>query len=329
MTQLVDAHQRTITYLRLSLTDRCNLRCQYCMPAEGLNWIPAPKLMQDDEIVTILRDVFLPLGVTKVRLTGGEPTLRRGLPELVRRIAALDGLSDLSMTTNGIVLGGLAAPLAEAGLKRINISVDSLVPERYAAITRGGDLARVMKGIEASLEAGIAPVKLNAVLIPGTNDDEILNFAALTLSLPVHVRFIEMMQVGDRSFFEAKGFVPIQAMIDAIRERYGIEDADAAVEGNGPAAVMRIPGAAGTLGFISPMSQNFCHACNRLRLTADGQIKACLMRPQEQDLLGQLRAGVDPAQLRETVRQALGIKPLHHEWGADEPIYRTMSQIGG
>ncbi|MBO9540337.1 GTP 3',8-cyclase MoaA [bacterium] len=329
MERLVDSYQRTITYLRLSLTDRCNLRCQYCMPPEGLDWIPADNLMQDDEIVTILRDVFLPLGVTKVRLTGGEPTLRKGLPALVERIAALPGLTDLSMTTNGIFLSKLAGPLAQAGLKRINISVDSLDPERFGSITRGGDLSKVLKGIEASLAAGLSPVKLNAVLIPGTNDDEVLAFAALTREMPVHVRFIEMMQVGDRSFFEEKGFVPIQAMIDQIRDRYGIEASDAAVEGNGPAKVMRIPGAAGTLGFISPMSQNFCHACNRLRLTADGQIKACLMRPQEQDLLGQLRAGTDPAILRETVRNALGIKPLHHEWGADEPILRTMSRIGG
>lgn len=329
MERLVDSYQRTITYLRLSLTDRCNLRCLYCMPAEGLDWIPSAAVMQDDEIVTLLRDVFLPLGVTKVRLTGGEPTLRKGLPALVERLAALPGLSDLSMTTNGIFLSKLAAPLASAGLKRINVSVDSLKPHRFSAITRGGDLSKVLAGVDAAIAAGIHPVKLNVVLIPGTNDDEVLDFAALTFERPVHVRFIEMMQVGDKAFFDEKGYVPIQEMIDRIAERHGIAPSDEAIAGNGPARVMRLAGAVGTLGFISPMSQNFCHTCNRLRLTADGQIKACLMRPEEQDLLGQLRAGTDPGVLRETVRAALGIKPLHHEWGADAPIVRTMSRIGG
>jgi cyclic pyranopterin phosphate synthase len=326
---LIDAYHRPITYLRLSVTDRCNLRCQYCMPGEGLQWMPPESLMQDHEIEILLRDVFLPLGVTKIRLTGGEPLVRKDLPGLIARISSLPGIQDVSLSTNAIYLAPIAERLAAAGLNRVNVSLDSLKPERYAEITRGGDLSKVLKGISRALEVGIAPVKVNVVLIPGTNEDEALDFAAMTLAQPVHVRFIEMMQVGDRAFFEERRFVPSARIRERIQERYALEPAEAQVPGNGPARIVRIPGAEGTVGFISPMSHNFCDTCNRIRLTADGQIKACLMRPQEKDLLGMLRAGASPDAMRQLVNASLGNKPLHHEWGADEPIFRTMSQIGG
>lgn len=326
---LIDHHQRRITYLRLSVTDRCNLRCQYCMPSEGLQWMPPETVMQDGEIETLLRDVFLPLGVTKIRLTGGEPLVRKDLPGLIARISALPGITDISLSTNGIYLANLAERLAAAGLNRVNISLDSLRPERYAEITRGGDVAKVLKGVARALEVGLSVVKLNVVLIPGTNEDEVLDFAALTLDKAVHVRFIEMMQVGDRAFFEAHRFVPNEVLMERVQERYGLEPTARAIGGNGPARLMQIPGSKGTLGFISPMSRTFCDDCNRIRLTADGQIKACLMRPQETDLLGMLRAGASPDEMRQLVSASLGFKPLHHEWGGDEPITRTMSQIGG
>ncbi len=326
---LIDAHDRRITYLRLSLTDRCNLRCQYCMPAEGLNWIPHEAVLQDDEIVTLLETVFLPLGLQKLRLTGGEPLLRKGLPDLVSRIAALPGMTDLALTTNGIYLAGLAERLRAAGLQRINVSLDSLKPERFAEITRGGDIEKVRQGIARAVAAGLDPVKVNMVVIPGTNDDEILDFAEWTLSEKVHVRFIEMMHVGDRNFFEERKYVPVEALITTIRERHGLDVGTQPVTGNGPARIFQIPGALGTIGFISPMSHTFCDTCNRIRLTADGQIKACLMRPEEQDLLGLLRRGASPEEMQQLVRNSLGSKPEHHDWGAGLPIHRTMSQIGG
>lgn len=326
---LIDRYQRSITYLRLSVTDRCNLRCLYCMPEAGMNWTPPSSLMQDDEIVALIERVFLPLGVTKIRLTGGEPLVRKGLTGLVERIAALPGITDQSLTTNGTLLAPHADRLARAGLNRLNVSLDSLKPDRFAAITRGGELRRVLDGIERALEAGFSALKVNVVMIPGVNDDEVLDFAEWTLHAPVHVRFIEMMHVGDRTFYDARKFLPVEAVMERIRKRYRLDAAEQAVAGNGPARMLQIPGAKGTLGFISPMSRTFCDACNRIRLTADGQIKACLMRPQEADLLGLLRGGASDQQMRELVAASLGVKPEHHEWGADLPIYRTMSQIGG
>lgn len=326
---LIDAHQRRISYLRLSVTDRCNLRCQYCMPPEGVSWLPPATLLQDEEIVTLVREVFLPLGVDRIRITGGEPTVRRGLPELIARIAALPGVVDLSLSTNGILFAPHAERYKEAGLNRLNLSLDSLKPERYAAITRGGQLARALASLDAAERVGLGPIKVNVVVVPGVNDDEVADFAALTIDRPLHVRFIEHMQVGDRAYFERQGLLSADAIEARIAARYPLEPAPGEVFGNGPAEIRRIAGAAGTVGLITPMSRNFCHACNRTRLTADGQIKACLMRPQELDLLGQFRAGAPASALQEMVRASLGLKPLHHEWGADLPISRTMSQIGG
>lgn len=326
---IVDPYERPVTYLRLSLTDRCNLRCQYCMPAEGLPWIPGPDRMQDDEIIALLRDVYVPLGVQKVRLTGGEPMLRQNLVALVGRIAAIPGIDDLAMSTNGLLVAPVAQRLADAGLRRVNISIDSLQPERFAAITRGGELSRVMAGVDAALAAGLAPVKVNCVVIAGTNDDELIAFAEITRKRAVHVRFIELMHVGDQAFFAANQFVPVQTMVERLAAVYPLLPPVGSVAGNGPATMLQIPGAKGTLGFISPMSRNFCHTCNRTRLTADGQIKACLMRPQEQDLLGAMRRGQSVGTLQRMVRESVGFKPLHHEWGAGLPIQRTMSAIGG
>ncbi|MBI6546768.1 MAG: GTP 3',8-cyclase MoaA [Cyanobacteria bacterium NC_groundwater_1444_Ag_S-0.65um_54_12] len=326
---LIDDFQRSITYLRLALTDRCNFRCQYCMPAEGLNWLPSDTLLQDAEIEFLMREVFIPSGITKVRLTGGEPMLRKGLITLVTRLANLPGLTDLSMTTNGVFLAQHAERLAKAGLRRVNISLDSMRTERFAEITRGGNLQRTLQGISAALSANLSQVKVNMVVIPGINDDEILDLASLTIDRPLHVRFIEMMDLGDHAFFAERKFLPVKRVADRIREHYALEPPTDQVPGNGPAVVLRIAGAKGTLGFISPMSQTFCHSCNRLRLTADGKIKPCLMRSQEIDLLGALRQGFSGTALRRLVVGSLSAKPLHHEWGANQRGSRTMSQIGG
>lgn len=326
---IVDRYDRPVSYLRLSLTDKCNLRCQYCMPPEGMQWLPSESLLQDDEIVQLLQEVYVPLGVRQIRLTGGEPMLRRGLIGLVGRIARIPGIEDLAMSTNGIFLPGNAKALAEAGLTRLNVSLDSLQPERFAAITRGGDLQRVLQGIDEAIAAGITPVKLNMVVIPGENEDDVLAMAELTLHKPVNVRFIELMHVGDQAFANARGYYPIARMIEQIGGHHTLIAPLQPVKGNGPAKQLQIAGAQGTLGFISPMSENFCHNCNRTRLTADGQIKACLMRPQEMDLLGALRRGESTERLQAMVLESVGFKPQHHEFGADLPITRTMSRIGG
>ena len=326
---LVDQFQRRVNYLRLSVTDRCNLRCQYCMPEEGMQWLPSETLLQDDEIITLLQDVYVPLGVNRIRLTGGEPLLRKGIVGLVSRIVNVQGIEELALTTNGVFLAPMAEHLARAGLRRVNISVDSLKPDRFKTITRGGDLAKVLAGVEAASAAGMI-VKLNMLVIPGSNEDELLDFASYTIDRPVQVRYIEMMPLGgDKDFYDQHQFLPIQTMIDRISEHFALEDAKQAVPGNGPAKILRIPGAKGTLGFISPMSNNFCHACNRTRLSADGQIKACLMRPHEMDLLGKLRTGATPEEMRGMVMKSLEEKPFHHEWGAGLPVLRTMSRIGG
>jgi cyclic pyranopterin phosphate synthase len=326
---LVDSHARRVSYLRLAVTDRCNFRCLYCMPPEGMEWLPPGTLLQDDEIVTLLGGVFLPLGIRKVRLTGGEPLLRRDFVALVARIAALPGLEDLSLTTNGVFLATLARPLAEAGLGRVNVSLDSLRPDRFREITRGGDLSRVLRGLDAALETGLRQVKVNVVAMHGRNADEILDLAALSLDRPLHVRFIEVMPLGDPAFQDGEEAVKAEDIRRRVEERYALEPVGRTSPLAGPAAVWRIPGAPGTVGFISPMSQAFCEDCNRLRLTADGQIKACLMRSRETDLLGALRGGDTPARMQDLVREALAFKPLHHQWGDGEPQPRNMSRIGG
>lgn len=325
---LTDSHARPVTYLRLSVTDRCNFRCVYCMPPEGLNWFPPESLLQDDEIITLLEHVYLPVGIARIRITGGEPLLRKGLPELIARIDGFPQVEDISLSTNALFLGRLAAPLRQAGLKRVNISLDSLNAERFRTITHGGQLSKVLAGIEAAVDEGLL-VKLNAVIVPGMNDDEVLDLAELTQVYPLHVRFIEMMPVGNKALFEDRQFVPIDDMLAKIQTRHPLIPADGAVKGNGPAKLYRLPDSKGTVGFITPMSREFCHDCNRTRLTADGKIKACLMRPQELDLLGALRHGEPYEQLRGMIEQSLGYKPLYHDWAKGHTLTRSMSQVGG
>ncbi len=324
-----DGFGRRIDYLRLSVTDRCNLRCVYCLPEAAARFAPGADLLSDDEIVA-LAGAFARLGVSKIRITGGEPLVRPGLPGLVRRLRALSGIKDLSLSTNGVLLAGLAGDLKDAGLDRVNVSLDTLAPERFSRITRFGSLNSVLAGVEAAVEAGLAPVKLNVVTAKGMNDDEIPAFAALTDKKPLHVRFIELMPMGETGFFTPERRVPLREMMAAAGP---LEPASAAPLGHGPARCYRRPGAAGTVGFISALSCGFCDACNRVRLSSTGTLIPCLDGDDGVDLRNPLRRGAGPDALMELIRSAVRAKPEGHSMlaraSAAEENPRFMCSIGG
>ncbi|MEA5619317.1 GTP 3',8-cyclase MoaA [Cronbergia sp. UHCC 0137] len=325
-----------VDYLRVSLTDRCNFRCQYCMP-EGaeLNYLIKPQLLNDEELLTLIKEVFIPVGFTRFRLTGGEPLLRPGVVDLVRAIASLPQTQDIAMTTNGFLLAPIAQNLYDAGLKRINISLDSLDSQIFDAIigNRGKGLwQQVWQGIQAAYSVGFDPLKLNVVVIPGVNDHEILDLAALTIEKQWHVRFIEFMPIGNGELFSDRGWVASAQLRQTISDRWGLTESQ--IPGNGPADIFQIPGAKGTLGFISQMSECFCDRCNRMRLSADGWLRPCLLNETGQiDLKTSLRDGVSTSQLQEQVKQLLTIKPeinfKQRDSGTINSYSRTMSQIGG
>ena len=297
-----DTFGRRLHYLRVSLTDACNLRCVYCMP-EDITFRPAATLLQDDEILTLVK-VAASLGVDKVRLTGGEPTIRRGVVELVRAISAIPGIQRIAMTTNGIRLGELAGPLADAGLCQINVSIDSLQPDRFHAITRRGDLDDVWRGIDAAQAAGMDPIKLNCVVTRGFNDDEVSDLAKLTLVNPWEIRFIELMPLGSVATFQQDQVVPSAETRQRIEAELGPLTLEPGHNGHDPAKHYRLAGARGRLGFISSVTEPFCSGCNRLRLTADGRLRLCLLRDDEADLMTPLRAGADFATLRRMMAEA-------------------------
>ncbi|MGB0564656.1 MAG: GTP 3',8-cyclase MoaA [Spirulinaceae cyanobacterium] len=326
-----------VDYLRISLIDRCNFRCQYCMPADTpLQYIPSATVLTNAEVLTLLQAVFIPLGFRKFRLTGGEPLLRPDLVELIGAIAALPQTQDLSLTTNAFLLAPLAADLYHAGLKRINISLDSLEPEIFNAIIghKGRDRwQQVWQGILAAHAVGFDPLKLNVVVIPGVNDHEIEDLAALTIDRNWHVRFIEFMPIGNAQLFGERAWIPSEELRQRIRDRWGLVESN--VRGNGPADVFQIPQARGTLGFISQMSDCFCDRCNRVRLSADGWLRPCLLNETDQlDLRTPLRAGASLVGIKHRVAQLLQAKPEINFKGRDSGtttgVYaRTMSQIGG
>ncbi|MEP0856641.1 GTP 3',8-cyclase MoaA [Trichocoleus sp. DQ-U1] len=325
-----------VDYLRISLIDRCNFRCQYCMP-EGaeLDYILQQQLLTDEELLTLIEEVFIPVGFTRFRLTGGEPLLRPRVVELVEAIASLPDTQDLSMTTNGFLLAPIAQQLYDAGLRRLNISLDSLNPETFDKIigNRGrSQWQKVWDGIQAAHRVGFDPLKLNVVVIPGVNDQEVLDLAALTIDRHWHVRFIEFMPIGNDRLFVGNGWVASADLRQCIRDIFGLTESF--VRGNGPADVFQIPGAKGTLGFISQMSECFCDRCNRMRLSADGWLRPCLLNETGQiDLKTALRAGVNTAELRNQVQQLLLMKPeinyKQRDAGTTGAYSRTMSQIGG
>jgi cyclic pyranopterin phosphate synthase len=325
-----------VDYLRISLVDRCNFRCQYCMP-EGadLTYALQQNLLTQEELLTLLHEVFIPVGFTRFRLTGGEPLLRPGVVEIVQAIAQFPETQDLSMTTNAFLLAGMAQELHNAGLRRINISLDSLQPDVFDAIIGHHGRSRwqqVWDGIQAAYQVGFNPLKLNVVVIPGVNDQEVLDLAALSIEREWHVRFIEFMPIGNDYLFSDRGWVSSEELRQRIRDRWGLTDGQ--VRGNGPADVFKIPDAKGTLGFISQMSECFCDRCNRMRLSADGWLRPCLLNETGQlDLRTALRSGVPLAQLRQQVRDLLMLKPeinyKERDSGTTGTYSRTMSQIGG
>jgi cyclic pyranopterin phosphate synthase len=327
-----DPYRRPIDYLRISVTDRCNLRCVYCMPEEGVPPCRHTDILRYEEIEVVAR-AAAELGVHRVRITGGEPLARLGLTDLVRMLARVPGIDDLAMTTNGTLLAQHAQELAEAGLQRVNISLDTLRPERFAAITRRGHLADALAGIAAAHAAGLEPVKINSVIIRGLNDDEVEDLARRTLDPGWHLRFIEWMPVGGRALI---GQNWRERVVTAAEIRAEVEAALGPltpVEGDtgaGPARYYRLPGAEGRLGFIAAVSEHFCALCNRLRLTADGQLRPCLLAGVEIDLRTPLREGAGIAEIKALLRKAIHAKPRGHHLNENEGGGgRAMAQIGG
>lgn len=315
-----DHFGREITYLRLSVTELCNLRCRYCMPEDGVCKKAHAEMLTEDEMISAVRTAA-ELGVTKLRVTGGEPLVKRNIVSICRRAAEIPGIREVCLTTNGTLLPQLAAPLRDAGVKRLNISLDTLDKQKYHYITRRGELSEALEGLEAALSAGFERIKINAVLIGGFNDDEIPALAGLTRKYPVDMRFIELMPMYDSGDFGAKALVPCDAVLAALP---GLQPQP---DDGGVAKLYRLPGAQGNVGLIRPVSAHFCAACSRLRLTADGKIKPCLHSPLEYSI-----KGLDEAGMRAQFERAILEKPARHaELSAAHRSEsgRNMNQIGG
>lgn len=327
MTTLIDPFDRQITYLRLSVTDRCNLRCTYCM-AEEMEFLPKQKVLSLEEMQRIAA-AFVELGVSKIRLTGGEPLVRRGITELAASISALDGLDELTMTTNAVLLDKFAKPLADTGLKRINISIDSLKADRFKAMTRVGDLKDVLRGIEAARKADFEAIKLNTVILAGQNDDEVIDLAAFAVERGLDISYIEEMPLGHISSHER---ADTQHKSVSIREQLQghFEITPSTETTGGPSRYYRVAGSQSKIGFISPMSDNFCSSCNRVRLTSEGRLLLCLGNEHSVDLRGPLRDGLSDRELIGIIVKAIGIKPERHYLDPeDTQILRFMSATGG
>ena len=330
-----DSFGRTIDYLRISVTDRCNFRCIYCMPEQGVVSMSPHEILRGHEIVTIAR-IAAECGIKHIRLTGGEPLVRRGMVKNVRDIASIPGIEDVSLTTNGVLLPKFAHALKEAGLSRVNISLDTLDSKKFAFVTRGGNLQSTLDGIEAAFAAGLEPVKVNAVVVRSLEQD-LLEFAKMTIERPLHMRFIEYMPVGESSGTDGSGWgiadvISCKEMLRAINERSvaqglsALIPADDKPKGWGPARYWKFPDARGTVGFISPVSNHFCSECNRVRLSADGKLRTCLFSDDELDIKTALREGGEAA-ARTIFEQAVSAKPKENENTVGTK--RKMSQIGG
>ena len=328
MTGVLDSWGRNINYLRISVTDRCNLRCIYCMPPEGLRQMPQGEILSYEEIRTVVQ-AAAELGIHKVRLTGGEPLVRAELPQLIRMLRQIEGIRELSLTTNGTLLKKSALELRQAGLSRVNVSLDTLRADRFRHITRVGELKDVLEGIEAAKKAGFDPVKINTVVMRGINDDEILDFARMTNSEGWHVRFIELMPFGDVA--QSVPSVELRQRIELVGKLEPCPDFNGIVS-NGPAVYYRLDGAKGVIGLISPLSEpSFCSRCNRLRLTPDGKLRPCLLAEEEVDLKMPLRNRVPLAQVKRLILKAVASKPERHHLkrGNVRLANRKMPAIGG
>ncbi len=326
---LVDPYKRKINYLRISVTDRCNLRCRYCMPEEGIPLISHNEILTYEEILRIV-NVFAKEGISKVRITGGEPLVRKGIVELISRLSKIEELKDLSLTTNGILLKDFAHELKKAGLKRVNISLDSLKRERFLEITGRDGFERVWEGILEALKVGLSPIKINMVAIKGVNDDEIESFARLTIDLPLVVRYIEYMPSGNGDSWSEENIITVDQIKKRIENIVKLNPIPHS-ELDGPAKRYRIEGALGEIGLIGAVSEHFCSDCNRLRLTPDGKIRTCLFSDNEIDLKEYIRNGATDEDLRQRLLIALKMKPERHHINTNQfkKCQRNMSAIGG
>lgn len=324
---LRDQFGRSIEYLRISVTDRCNFRCVYCMPLEGLDWLPKGDILSYEEIESVVRQLA-PLGLRRLRITGGEPTIRPQLEKLIAMLHAVPGVEDIALSTNGVRLPQMAESLAAAGLSRVNVSADSLQPERIRQIARRDLKFDPLATIRAALDAGLKPIKLNVVVMRGINDDEVGDFARLTLDHEVHVRFIELMPVGEMAGLTWEHVVPSAEVLDRAAAAIGaLSDSAGPAMGNGPAKYYQAAGAPGTIGVITPMTHTYCGTCNRVRLTADGRLRTCLYGDHEVNLREPLRAGepLEPLFVR-----ALAEKPKEHQLlQMQVGGLRALSQVGG
>ena len=323
MEKLIDRYNRKIEYLRVSITDRCNLRCIYCMPPEGIKPLRHEDILKFEEIEEIVR-YSIDWGIDKVRITGGEPLVRKGVVYLVETLSNLKGVEDLSMTTNGILLKNYARDLKSAGLQRINVSLDSLNADKFQRITKVGKLSLVLDGIEEALKRGLEPVKINVVVMKGINDDEVLDFAKMSLDRPLHIRFIEFMPLGYKGFAKEDRLIPVSQIKERLKELGELIPAQ--VRGVGPAKSFRFEESSGTIGFITPMSEHFCATCNRLRLTADGKLYPCLFSDYGVDIKTPLRTGAGYREIKELFKEALKNKPEKHSIKGNNQV---MSKIGG
>ncbi|MBV7272041.1 GTP 3',8-cyclase MoaA [Clostridiaceae bacterium UIB06] len=318
---MIDSYGRNINYLRISITDLCNLRCRYCMPEKGIEKIPHNEILRLEEIEELAR-IFVSLGVNKIRITGGEPLIRKGILNLIENIGRIEGLKDFAMTTNGIFLKKYARNLKNAGLNRVNISLDTLNEKKYRDITKGGDIKEVLEGIEEAKKVGLTPIKLNVVLIGGLNEDEIKDFVNLTKNENIDVRFIELMPIGQAKDWSLDKFISNKIVLEKVKELKEIIKEDI----SSPARYYKLPNSKGKVGLINPISCKFCDNCNRIRLTADGKIKTCLHSNAEIDLRIPLRMGED---LRKIITEVVINKPKEHNLENGEYIERNMTTIGG
>lgn len=317
-----DSFGREINYLRISLTDRCNLRCQYCMPETGIkDKLDYNKILTLEEIYDLTKS-FVELGINKIRFTGGEPLVRSGILDLISKVSKLPGIKDLAMTTNGMLLKDYAYDLKKAGLNRINISLDTLDEKKYKEITRGGNLSNVLKGIEEAKKVGLTPIKINSVLIGGFNDDEILDLVELTKDNELDIRFIELMPIGEAANFAKEKFIPNSKVLDTVKELTPVINEDI----SSPAIYYKLSNSKGRVGIINPISCKFCKYCNRIRLTSTGKLKLCLHSNREIDLKSALRDGQD---IKKLIQESILTKEEEHHLENKEYIDRNMNQIGG
>ena len=328
MKPIKDRYKRIIDYMRISVTDRCNLRCVYCMPSEGLKLIAHKDILRYEEIVRIV-SVAAMLGVTKIRITGGEPLIRGNLSFLIEALRHIDGIDDISLTTNGMLLSRQISQLAAAGLNRINVSLDSLKADKYREITRGGDINTVFEGIHRAQQEGVSPIKLNMIPIRGLNDNEIESFAELTVKTPFHVRFIEFMPIGAGTVWNVDKYISteeIKRRVSAIAPLIPVK-----LRRSGPARYYRLGNAPGVIGFISPITHHFCGSCNRLRLTSDGKLRPCLFSETEIDLKSAMRSGAADEEIDRLIRLSVAAKPQGHILDHERSFahLKPMSKIGG